>query len=140
VPKARGGLQILGYEGTFTWFGHRSSDNAKGAAPISFGVLERKPGQAFADVQYFLSVIDAKTKPRLVLTVDSGKASLWSLVAETTWSHNDPDGDGHEEQAAGYVQLTGMPDLQLWLAISSEPTMGTRRVKADMEAHREVLD
>jgi hypothetical protein len=141
VPKVWETLPIGGsYGGKITWFGHQSSDGPRGAARISFGISKWKPGQSFSEVQYYLSVIDGKTKPRLVLTTDVDKASLWSLTAEKTWSYNDADGEGRVEQTAGYIQLTGVPGVQLWLAISPEPIMGTQGIQAGIQGKtREII-
>jgi hypothetical protein len=141
TPKIWDTLPIGGgYGNKITWFGHQSSDGPRGAARISFSVSPRKPGQTLTEVQYFLSVIDTKTKPRLVLTTDADKASLWSLTTEKIWSYNDPDGEGRVEQTAGYIELTGVPGVQLWLAISPEPTMGVQRIQAGIQGKiREIV-
>ena len=130
VQKGWCGPQLTGHSNDdLTWFGHRSSDDAKGAARISFGVDEYKPGKAPTKVPYFLSILDAKTKPRLVLTADADKATNWSLAVEKTWSHSEgrPDAESRVEATTGFIQATGIPGVQLWLAISPEPILQTRR-------------
>ena len=128
VQKGWGGPQLAGQDGELTWFGHRTSDGLGEASRISFGVIRGKPGKAVTRVPYFLSVTNAETKPQLVLTEDTDKASLWSLTAEKTWSHEGTPDDGPDSKhAVGYIKLESIPDMQLWLSLSPEPILQTRR-------------
>jgi hypothetical protein len=124
VQKGWGGPQLAGREGELTWFGNRTGDGPRGAARIAFGVY----GKAATSVQYFLSVVNATTKPQLVLTEDPDKASLWSLTAEKTWSRKGTPDDGPDsEHTVGYIQVAGVPGVQLWLSLLPEPILQTRR-------------
>jgi hypothetical protein len=108
-----------------TWFGPRTSDSPRGAARISFS----SDWQAAMRAPLFLSVANATTGPRLLLTRDAQKAALWSFAAEEPWFHQS-EGDRHDgsgaEWANGYIQLADVPDAHLWLSISPQPILQTR--------------
>jgi hypothetical protein len=124
IEKGWSGPQLARYGGELAWFGNRTGDGPKGAARIAFNVH----GKAATSVPYFLSVIEIKTKPQLVLTENSDKASLWSLDVEKSWSNRGDFKDGPDsEHTVGYIKLAGVPDMQLWLSLSPEPILQTQR-------------
>jgi hypothetical protein len=129
IRKGWIGPQPNGRIGELTWFGHRTTERPGKAARISFGVHESKPG-TIGTVPYFLAVVNANTKPQLVLTADQEAANLWNLTAEKTWVREPERGDDDNytsEHTVGYIQAAGIPGAPLWLALSPKPILQTYR-------------
>ncbi len=133
-PKGWNGPRLMDHGnggGELTFFGHRTEDGPKGVAQLIYGEAEND----WKNVPTYLSVADAKTKPRLILTDDAKKGVRWRMIEEKTWKVNKDPKDGPlETHVVGFVQLDGDPDVELYLSLAAESILQIDQNQKNREA------